>query len=78
MPTILPTSAATSRIRRYRAIASSSEPWASPMRATSMPASIIRRRVSGESDAGPMVATILVRRGMHQRYARRGYRPAHS
>ena len=29
-----------------------------------MPASIIRRTISGESDAGPRVATILVRRSM--------------
>src|SRR6188768_1880021 len=43
-------------------MASDSDPCASPMRATSMPASIMRRSTVGSLDDGPIVAMILVRR----------------
>ncbi len=56
----------TRRTRRNFSMASSSEPWASPMRATSMPASARVRIIASESDAGPMVAMIFVRRAMAQ------------
>ncbi len=35
-------------------------PWEKLSRATSMPAAIIRAMVFGESEAGPIVQTILV------------------
>ncbi len=41
---------------------SSGVSWAKFSRATSMPARIMRSSVSGEREAGPMVATILVER----------------
>src|SRR3954468_19704555 len=45
------------------------------MRATSLPAAIMSLRVASESDAGPMVATIFVRRAMPTRYLARGPPP---
>src|ERR1041385_3337277 len=42
---------------------SSCEPWEKLRRAPSIPASASARNVSWESDAGPIVATIFVRRG---------------
>src|SRR3712207_5965516 len=45
-----------------RSIDASTGPWARPIRAMSIPASTIARRVRGSSEAGPMVATIFVRR----------------
>ena len=41
---------------------SSRVPWEKLSRATSMPASTIRTSISGSREAGPMVATIFVRR----------------
>ena len=59
-----PSDASTRRTRRYFSMASSSVPWASPMRATSMPASARSLIEPSESDAGPMVAMILVLRAI--------------
>ena len=57
-----PAAFAASRTMREVSACSSTLPWEKFRRATSMPASIMRRRVSGSRDAGPMVATIFVRR----------------
>ena len=50
------------RIWRMRWIESSIEPCESETRATSIPAAAIALSSSGDSEAGPMVATIRVRR----------------
>ena len=57
-----PRPSAACRTRRMRSSVSSTGPWASDRRAMSMPAAIMARRTAGSSDAGPTVATILVRR----------------
>ena len=54
---------AAARTRAMRAACSACEPCERLMRATFMPARIIASSVSGASQAGPIVATILVRRG---------------
>ena len=48
--------------RSMRASASAVVPWASGIRATFIPAAAIATSVRGSSDAGPIVATIFVRR----------------
>ena len=53
---------AAARIRSAFSAWSSRLPCEKFSRATSTPASIIRRRVSGSCEAGPIVATIFVRR----------------
>src|SRR5918997_6100504 len=53
---------AASRTSRTVSACSSAVPCEKFSRATSIPASTIRTRVSGSREAGPMVATILVRR----------------
>ena len=68
MPTLTPSSSATARMRRNRSIPSSKVPCASPIRATFIPARTISRRVVSSSEAGPMVATIFVRRSIPERY----------
>ena len=55
-------SASTSRTRRARSAWSSCVPCERLSRTASMPAARAARSVSGESDAGPSVATIFVRR----------------
>ena len=67
MPTVRPDSAATVRMRAIRSSDSSSGPCARERRAMSMPSSMRARRVDGDSEAGPMVATIFVRRDMQRR-----------
>src|SRR4051794_23947111 len=57
-----PARPAASRTRCATSACSSAEPWEKFSRATSMPASTMRTRTSGSREAGPMVATILVRR----------------
>ena len=57
-----PTSASTSRTRRARSACSSCVPCERLSRAASMPAATSARSFSGESEAGPSVATIFVRR----------------
>ncbi len=61
-PTVRPTSSAACRTRPIRSTVSATGPWARDRRAMSIPAPIIARRVTMSSDAGPTVATILVRR----------------
>ena len=51
-------------LRSTRCACSSAEPCEKFMRTTSSPASIMRESVFLSLDAGPRVATILVRRGM--------------
>ena len=51
-----------SRTRSAFSACSSRSPWEKFSRATSRPASTIRASVSGSREAGPMVATIFVRR----------------
>src|SRR5215218_806522 len=60
--TDLPARLAASRTRCAVSACSSALPWEKFRRATSIPASIIWTRTSGSREAGPMVATILVRR----------------
>src|SRR4051812_46610048 len=57
-----PARPAASRTRRAVSACSSALPWEKFNRATSIPASTIRASTSGSRDAGPMVATIFVRR----------------
>jgi hypothetical protein len=52
---------ATSRTRAMRSTVSSTGPWDSDKRAMSIPASMSEPMPSGDSVAGPMVATIFVR-----------------
>ena len=59
-----PTRFATSRTSVTRSMWSCALPCEKFMRTTSTPARIIRSSTSGELDAGPRVATILVARGM--------------
>src|SRR5579875_2219319 len=60
--TCRPTAAAAARTRRAFSACSSRSPWEKFSRATSIPARTIRSSVWGSREAGPMVATILVRR----------------
>ena len=62
MATGRPARFAASRTRCAVSACSSALPWEKLRRATSIPASTIRTRTSGSRDAGPMVATIFVRR----------------
>src|SRR5438309_9415957 len=62
MATLRPAAWAAFRIRWAFSAWSSRLPCEKFSRATSIPASTIRFRVSTSRDAGPMVATILVRR----------------
>src|SRR3954447_26683756 len=57
-----PTRPAASRTSRAVSACSSALPWEKFSRATSIPASTMRASTSGSRDAGPMVATIFVRR----------------
>src|SRR4051794_9827571 len=57
-----PARPAASRTRWATSACSSALPWEKFSRATSIPASTMRTSISGSRDAGPMVATILVRR----------------
>ena len=57
-----PARLAASRTREAISACSSALPWEKFSRATSIPASIIRTRTSGSREAGPIVATIFVRR----------------
>ena len=57
-----PARPAASRTRRAVSACSSALPWEKFSRATSIPASTIRASTSGSREAGPMVATIFVRR----------------
>ena len=61
--TSLPTFFATSRTSVARSMWSCAVPCEKLSRTTSTPARIIRSSTSGELDAGPRVATILVARG---------------
>jgi len=56
-----PHSASPSRMARIAAACSSWVPWEKLSRATSMPASISLRSMSGSRLAGPIVHTIRVR-----------------
>ena len=56
------------RMRAMRSRCSSGSPWARPMRQTSTPARNSATRSSAPSQAGPIVATIFVRRPTAQRY----------
>ena len=76
MPTVRPASAATVRMRAMRSSDSSSGPCARERRAMSMPSSMRARRVDGDSEAGPMVATIFVRRDMQRRLRHGATTPA--
>src|SRR5262245_1479524 len=60
--TARPRRSAISRAAFMTARCSSGAPWEKFSRTTSTPASIRASRVRGSRDAGPMVATILVRR----------------
>ena len=64
---------AASRTRCAVSACSSALPWEKFSRATSMPASTMRTSTSGSREAGPMVATIFVRR-MSARQDRSGQR----
>jgi len=55
-----PVAAAASRTRAMVSACPEKSPWEKFNRTMFMPAAIKRRRTSGESEAGPMVATILV------------------
>src|SRR3954454_17812860 len=57
-----PARPAASRTSRAVSACSSALPWEKFSRATSIPASTMRARTSGSREAGPMVATIFVRR----------------
>ena len=57
-----PARPAASRTRRAVSACSSALPWEKFRRATSIPASTMRARTSGSREAGPIVATIFVRR----------------
>ena len=57
-----PASASAARTRRARSACSSWVPCERLRRAASMPAPTSRRSISGDSEAGPRVATIFVRR----------------
>ncbi len=57
-----PTAACTARTRRALSSCSSCVPWEKLSRTPSMPASTSAASVSSSFDAGPMVATIFVRR----------------
>src|SRR3954468_2830471 len=57
-----PARPAASRTSRAVSACSSALPWEKFSRATSIPASTMRASTSGSRDAGPMVATIFVRR----------------
>ena len=57
-----PARPAASRTRCAVSACCSCVPWLKFSRATSMPASTIRTRTSGSREAGPIVATIFVRR----------------
>src|SRR3954469_24694758 len=59
-----PTRPAALRIRSMVSACSRRVPCEKLSRATSIPASIILSRTSGSREAGPMVATILVRRNL--------------
>ena len=65
-----PVAAETFRMRAIVSMCSSMSPWANPSRQTSTPASMSSVSISSESDAGPMVATILVRRVTVEPYRR--------
>src|SRR3954452_5108895 len=69
MATGRPARPAASRTRATFSACSSSEPCEKFNRATSMPASTMRASTSGLRDAGPMVATIFVRRMGAGRYS---------
>ena len=60
--TARPARFAASRTRSATSAWSSALPWEKLSRATSIPAATIFTRTSGSREAGPMVATILVRR----------------
>src|SRR4051794_17304171 len=62
-----PARPAASRTRWAISACCSAVPWLKLRRATSMPASTMRTRTSRSLDAGPIVATILVRRSMSAR-----------
>src|SRR5918999_143568 len=62
MATERPARSAAARTRSAVSACSSALPWEKFRRATSIPASIICTRTSGSREAGPMVATIFVRR----------------
>ncbi len=62
MPTHLPMSSPAARIRSMFSAWVSRSAWEKLSRKTSAPAEIIRSRIFGARDAGPTVATILVRR----------------
>ena len=59
-----PARPAASRIARAVSACCSAVPWLKFSRATSIPASTMRTRTSRSREAGPMVATIFVRRSM--------------
>src|SRR3954454_4001560 len=60
-----PARPAASRTSRAVSACSSALPWEKFSRATSIPASTMRASTSGSRDAGPMVATIFVRRSIY-------------
>jgi hypothetical protein len=62
MATSLPARAATSRTSVARAMWSCAVPCEKLSRTTSTPPRIMRSSISGDDDAGPSVATILVAR----------------
>ena len=59
-----PTRPAASRTIVAVSACDSCEPWLKLSRATSMPASTMRTSTSGSREAGPIVATIFVRRSI--------------
>ena len=62
MSTIRARSGASARIRRRRSMHEGMSPWAKERRKTSTPAFMRSLMTSSLSEAGPMVATIRVRR----------------
>src|SRR6185437_7209109 len=67
-----PTAADAARTRAAFSACRSRSPWEKFRRATSSPAATIRASVSGSREAGPMVATIFVRRIANQSTGPRG------
>ena len=57
-----PATSSASRIRRARSACSTRVPWDMFSLAPSIPASISAASISGDDDAGPIVATIFVQR----------------
>ena len=62
MSTMMARSGAMTRTRRNSSTPEAMSPWANEMRKTSTPARTSSRNISSEFDAGPIVATIRVRR----------------